>query len=281
MSTYVTQRLKALGISDATASKVSQEFSLSSLSAGAPVWPASNSTIAWRLIINGIVAVITPMADGVNEVQNLYGPETWFGEQPIINAASSYIEYVCVTDVELLNMPAVIFLRLLDEESNFAKCVTRLTSWRAQRDAEILMLVKAGNPPLRTVIGLGMLFEAIAAKSNRPITENLTDRLTLPVKQHILAQICGVSRTSLWESMSRLEEDGWLKVHYGKLEMLNLPAWRTVMRRRRESRSAKMHPTIEELLSEFNNADMARPSPTHMFFRQGESLGLIRGSSLG
>lgn len=263
-ATYATQRLKVLGISDSTAYRVASTLLLASLRAGEPIWPARNSSIAWRLIVNGMVAASIPTEKGGHEVQNIYGPETWFGEQPIINAAPSYIEYVCVTDVELLSMPAAIFVQLLDEEPCFAKSIARLTSWRAQRDAEILMLVKAGNPALRTVIGLGMFFEAIAAKSCRPVTENLTDTLTLPVKQHILAQLCGVSRTSLWENMSKLEDEGWLKVHYGKLELLNLPVWRTVMRRRRESRSAKMNPTIEEILSEFRHADMAKPSPAHM-----------------
>lgn len=264
MTTYVAQRLKALGISDAAVYRVAPKLTLSSLNAGAPIWPANNSTIAWWLIISGFVAAIIPTAKGDHEALNLYGSETWFGEQQIINVASSYIEYVCITDVELLSMPASIFLQLLDEEPHFAQYMARLTSWRAQRDAEILMLVKAGNSALRTVVGLGMFFEAIAAKSSRPITENLTDTLTLPVKQHLLAQLCGVSRTSLWENMSKLKDAGWLKIHYSKLELVNLPAWRAVMRRRRESRSAKMNPTIEDLLIEFEYADMAKPNPVHM-----------------
>lgn len=264
MTTYATQRLKALGLSDATAYRVAPKLSLSSLSAGTPIWPSSNATIAWRLVINGIVASTVPVTKGGHEVQNIYGSEAWFGEQQIINAVSSYIEYICITDVELLSMPASIFLQLLDKEPYFAKYMTRLTSWRAQRDAEILMLMKIGNPTLRTVLGLGSFFEAIASKSDHPITEDLTDTLTVPVNQHILAQLCGVSRTSLWENMSKLEDAGWLKIHYGKLELINLSAWRTVMRRRRESRSAKMNPTIEDLLIEFDHADMAKPNPAHM-----------------
>ncbi len=272
MSTYAIQRLKAIGISDDAAYGVAQKLSLSSLSADDPIWPASNSLIAWRFIINGIVAAIIPTAEGGRAVQNLYGPETWFGEQQILNAASSYIEYVCITDVEFLSMPASIFLQLLDKEPCFAAYTARLTSWRAQRDAEVLMLMKLGNSALRTVIGLGMFFEAIAAKSSRPITETLSDTLTLPVKQHILAQLCGVSRTSLWENMSKLEEDGWLKIHYAKLELVNLSAWRAVMRRRRESRSAKMNPTIEELLREFSHADIAKPNPAHMSLSPGNRV---------
>lgn len=261
MTTYAIQRLKALGICDATAYKVAQTLSLSSLSAGKRIWPASNAPIAWRLIINGIVAAITPTAKGVDEAQNIYGPESWFGEQPIINADTSYIEYVCVTDVELLSMAAPTFLKLLDTEPGFAKYMAHLTAWRAQRDAEMLMLMKAANPRLRTVLGLGVCFEAMAVKSNRPSTESLTDSITLAVNQDILAQLCGVSRTSFWETTSRLGNEGWLKAHYGKLEQLHSPVWRTVIRLRRESRSAKMNPAIKELLREFSHADMANRTP--------------------
>jgi CRP/FNR family transcriptional regulator, cyclic AMP receptor protein len=261
MATYATQRLRAFGISEAAAYKVAPTLSLSSLSAGDVVCSAAASTKAWRLIIDGFVGAVIPSVKEGGEVQNIYGPESWFGEQSILNSADSYIEYVCITDVELLNMPASTFLWLLDEEPGFAKCAARLTSWRAQRDAEMLMLAKAGNPALRTVLGLGMFFEAVAAKSDRPNTENLVDSLTLPVGQHVLAQLCGVSRTSLWENVSRLEDGGWLKVHYGKLELFGLSTWRTVMRRRRESRSVRMNPTIDELLSEFVSADLVQPNP--------------------
>lgn len=264
MATYVFQKLKAVGISDAAAHRIAPTLSLSSLRAEAPIWPSGNSPVAWRFVINGVVAAVVPVEGGGVEVQNLYGAEAWFGEQSIINASSSYVEYVCVTDVELVSMPATVFLRLLDEECSFAVRIARLISWRAQRDAETLLLIKAGNSALRAVIGVGMLFEAIAAKSDQPVTENMTDSLSLPVSQHVLARLCGVSRTSLWESMSKLEGAGWVKVHYGKVELFGLHAWRIVMRRRRESRSAKMNPTINELLKEFSHADMAKPNPAHM-----------------
>jgi CRP-like cAMP-binding protein len=246
---------------------VAQKLTLSSLSAGAHIWPADNSILAWRFIISGIVAAVTPAAKGVCKAQTIYGSEAWFGENQIINVASSYIKYVSATDVELLNMPAPIFLYLLDREPVFSAYMTRLVSWRAQCESEVLMLMKAGNPCLRTVIGLGMIFEAMAAKSNLPITENMTDSITIPVKQEVLAQLCGVSRTSLWENMSRLEDEGWLNVHYSKLELLKLPTWRAVMRRRRGSPTAKMDTSIEEILLEFHRADLALPPPDHMHSR--------------
>jgi len=267
MATYVFQKLKAVGISDAIAYRIAPTLSLSSLRAEARIWPSRDSPAAWWFVISGVVATVVPVEGGGCEVQNLYGAEAWFGEQSIINASSSYVEYVCVTDVELVSMPASIFLRLLDEECSFAVRIARLISWRAQRDAETLMLIKAGNSALRAVIGVGMLFEAVAAKSDQPVTENMADTLSLPVSQHVLSRLCGVSRTSLWESMSRLEGAGWIKIHYGRVELFGLQAWRVVMRRRRESRSAKMNPTINELLEEFSHADMAKPNPAHMSSR--------------
>lgn len=275
MSGYAVNRLRTLGLSNETAFKVAQTLVYSSLDACDPIWPANNSADAWRFIISGFAAAVTRVTNEANVAHNIYGPETWLCEQHILNATPSSIQYVCITDVELMNMPAATFLKLLDHEPSFATYMARLTSWRAQRDAEILVLVKAGNPALRTVIGLGMFFEAIAAKSQRPVTEDLATTLTLPVKQHILAQLCGVSRTSLWDTMRRLEEDGWLKVHYGRLELLALPAWRAVMRRRRESRSANMQPTIEQLLSEFRHGDMARPAPAHMFVKKSQVLDVL------
>lgn len=257
MSTYVVQRLRSLGISEKAAYSVAPKLHISSLPAGEVIWQGSRHGDAWWLIISGMVAAVTPSAKGgKSQVDNIYGPEAWFGELPIINASETYTEYTGITDVELLSMPAAIFLELLGQELNFANYMIRLISWRAQRNSEIRMLMKVGNPCLRTVMGLGLFFEAWAAKSHRPVTANMHAGVSIPVKQEVLAQLCGVSRTSISEYVLRLQAEGWLISHYGRLELVNLQTWRTLIRRRRASRFATMAPTIEQILKEFVHADM-------------------------
>lgn len=262
MSTYAIQRLQALGLSEKVAYSVAPKLSITSLLANEVIDRHVN---AWRLIISGMVAAVTPSAKNGGMAENIYGPEAWFGEQPIINAGSTYTQYACIVDVELLSMPATVLLQLLDQELSFANHMTRLISWRAQRSSEMLMLMKGGNPCLRTVMGLGLFFEALAAKSNFPITANMQEGVSIPAKQEVLAQLCGVSRTFISEYVLRLQAEGWLISHYGRLELVNLQTWRTFIRRRRESRCATMSPTIEQILEEFVRADMGEKPPAHMY----------------
>lgn len=256
MSTYAVQKLKALEISDISAYKVAKKLTRASYVAGESVWPTRNSFLAWRLVVNGILAVVTPSSNGSMEAQNLYGPDTWVGEHSIINADHSYIEYVCVTDVELLNMPAVVFLQLLDRETRFAKKIALVSKLRAQHNAEMLVLMRTGNSNLRMLIGLGMFFEAVASKTNRLKADHQVDSIPIAVKLNTLPNLLGVSPAFFWGNLKRLEHDGWLKVHNDKLELLDLATWRGVTRRRREYHFTKTAPTIEELLAEFRHEGM-------------------------
>jgi CRP-like cAMP-binding protein len=265
MSSYASQRLNAIGVRSEAAHRVAKTLALSSQKGNSKIDLACGVAQSWVFIITGIVAAIAAKEKGGYAVLNIYGPETWIGENHILHSTSTSIEYICLTDVEFLRLSGDIFLQLVETEPGFVKHLTRLVAWRGQHSAEMLLLIKNGNPCLRSVIGLGLFFEALAARSNCPITNNMEDSITVPVKQDVIAQLCGVSRTSLWESMRRLEECGWLKIRYGELELLNLPAWRTVIRRRRECQFAKMDPTIDELLLEFDRADLAQPSPAHMY----------------
>jgi DNA-binding FadR family transcriptional regulator len=72
----------------------------------------------------------------------------------------------------------------------------------------------------------------------------------IPVKQKVLADLCGVSRTIFSEYAQKLVAAGWLAISYGKLEILQLPHWHKFSNKQRERKMNDLSPVMDELLKE-------------------------------
>ena len=112
------------------------------------------------------------------------------------------------------------------------------------------MLMKFGNPCLRVVMGLSQFAEALFYHSDRPPTVGFGQGVEIPVKQKVLADLCGVSRTIFSEFAQKLAAEGWLSISYGKLEILSLQNWHNFSNIQRERKLNELNPTFEELLKE-------------------------------
>jgi CRP/FNR family cyclic AMP-dependent transcriptional regulator len=128
-------------------------------------------------------------------------------------------------------------------------------AWRVHKTSETLMLMKLGNPCLRVVMGLSQFAEALAYRSDRPPTIGFGEGVEIPVSQGVLASLCGVSRTLFSEYVQQLANSGWLKISYGKLEILSVTTWHTFAHRQRERNLSNISPTVEELLEELRSCE--------------------------
>ena len=81
--------------------------------------------------------------------------------------------------------------------------------------------------------------------------------MEIPISQNTLASLCGVSRTLFSEYVQQLAQNEWLKLSYGKLEILNIATWHRFARREREESINSLNPTIGELLDVMRALDLA------------------------
>jgi len=184
---------------------------------------------------------------------SIYGEGSWFGEQSIINRKTSYADFVCLSPTEVMSISSDIVLELMESQPSFALYLTRLMAWRVQKTSEMLMLMKFGNPCLRVVMGLSQFAEALFYHSDRPPTVGFGQGVEIPVKQKVLADLCGVSRTIFSEFAQKLAAEGWLSISYGKLEILSLQNWHKFSNIQRERKLNELNPTFEELLKELRD----------------------------
>jgi CRP/FNR family cyclic AMP-dependent transcriptional regulator len=255
-NSYICQRLRKLGLSEALASETTHSVRVQSFEAGKKIWAKGGDVLHWQYIIHGLVSASIPTSNSESTPISIYGKGAWFGEQSIINRKPSFADYVCLSATEVLSLPAATFDALFGLEPNFARYVAKLMAWRVQKTSETLTLMKLGNPCLRVVMGLAQFAEALAYRSDRPPTIGFGEGVEIPIAQNTLASLCGVSRTLFSEYVQQLAHNGWLKLSYGKLEILSINTWHAFARSQRERSVSTLNPTIAELLLELQQLEL-------------------------
>ena len=247
------QQLRNVGISQEKAMQLAAFIKISSFEDGQVIWSKGSRIDSWRFIITGLVAASVESPSGLLMPISIYGEGSWFGEQSIINRKTSYADFVCLSSTEVMSISSEIVLELMETQPTFALYLTRLMAWRVQKTSEMLMLMKFGNPCLRVVMGLSQFAEALFYHSDRPPTVGFGQGVEIPVKQKVLADLCGVSRTIFSEYVQKLAAAGWLTISYGKLEILSLPNWHKFSNKQRDRKFNDLNPSFEELLKELQD----------------------------
>lgn len=257
---YMYTRLRRLGLSDALAAQTAPSVKVQAFAAGKKIWTKGGEVQDWLYIMDGLVSASIPTTNSESTPISIYGKGAWFGEQSIINRKPSFADYVCLTATEVLRMPAATFDALFGQEPEFARYVAKLMAWRVQKTSETLTLMKLGNPCLRVVMGLAQFAEALAYRSERPPTIGFGEGVEIPIAQNTLASLCGVSRTLFSEYVQQLAQKEWLKLHYGKLDILHIETWHRFARRQREDSVNMLNPTIAELLEVLSTLNEMKPT---------------------
>lgn len=253
---YPFQQLRRVGLSDARAKELSTKTKIHSFQVNQVICAKGAAFENWYLIISGFVAASMATSSTASLPISLYGENSWFGEQSIISKKPSYADYVCLLPTEALSVPAPIVQELLDSEPHFAKYAAELMAWRAQKTAEMLMLMKLGNSYLRVVMGIAQFVEELSFKSERPPTIGFGNMVDVPLNQTALAALCGVSRTTFSEVLQKLEGGGWIKIAYGKLEIPAQEVWHQFSQKQRARNMNNLSPTMGELLHDLKQSDI-------------------------
>lgn len=245
MSFYSLQILSRLGLTETQARKLATQLTIGSFDSGHAVWNKDQMPDHWSFIISGVVVGMSPKRTDPRLPMSLHGPQSWFGELCILNQESSVLDYICATDVQLMRMPASLFNQTVATEPAFSAHILRLMSRRARLQLDLIIALKVGSPTMRTMLGLAHIAEALF-----PSTPT-QDVVAVPIKQSLVAAMCGVSRTLLSHYLQELQSAGWVRVHYSRLKLVHPRAWirlsRHMHRHRLFERQVSIHDMVREL----------------------------------
>lgn len=254
MSIYAYQLLKGLGLSEQRVLAVLPSIKVESLDADQIICRKGSQPEVWTHIVSGLVSVGIPQKNGVITPINIFGAGTWFGEIAILNHKTLMLDGVCLTPVRILTMPFEQAVDAFENEAEFSRHIAHLVAWRAQQHAEMLILMRLGSPQLRVVMGLALFAEALHNSNSHLPTNELDDSLDIPLKQSVLAAMCGVSRGIFSECVQHLAAAGWVRLSYATLALSNVRVWHKFSSNHRQNRLNNTKPTMPELLLMFEEA---------------------------
>lgn len=244
MSDYAVQILSRLGLSESSARGVAPKLVVASYEAGQVVWLQNQPITHWCFLISGIVVATSPRLNGQRLPMALFGPQSWFGEIPIVNNDPTVLDYVCATDVQMIRMPAPTFHHAVATDAGFSAKILRMTARRARLQMDLIVSLKLDSSTMRTMLGLAQIAEALSAPS---LAEDI---LAIPIKQSLVAAMCGVSRTMLSHYLQVLQTAGWVRVHYSRLELVAPRAWVQMARSMHRHRLFDRQVTIDDMVRE-------------------------------
>lgn len=249
MSIYAYHLLKGLGISEQRLVRMLPSMQSRALESHVTLYPRGSIPDTWTHIESGLITACMPLA-GESTVSpvHIYGPGTWVGEATIVQPQAISLEYVTLTASRIISMPIADARDAFEQEPEFARYIARLVTWRNQQHAEMLTLLHIGGPQLRVVMGLALFAEALKSSASHLPTSGHEPSLDIPLKQAVLASLCGVSRSVFSECVQQLAVGGWLRLDYGMLSLLQVDTWGRFSKRYRQTRLTAARPTMPELM---------------------------------
>ena len=261
MSQFAKQLLRDVHLSEQRILKMLPLLSIRSYEAGEIIWGKGRPVLAWNCVMTGFVAAAEPVARGGMVPLHVHGPHAWFGEQALLGGQASQVDYVCMTQVELIGMRQSCLEDALREEPEFMRFMLQLLARRVELQTEFKLLLRLGGMPLRVVMGLAQFAVNQSHSFAMDWKQQPEDAVDICLSQDQIAAVCCVSRTLFSECLQKLARDRWVKLRYGGMSLQSAAAWRLFARQWQQRQSSVRRQSMNELLGELRQVSVAALSP--------------------
>ncbi len=171
----------------------------------------------WFGVVEGLLKMSNDNADGTSMTYSGLPPGGWFGEGTALKREPYRYNIQALRRSVVAGLPIDDFHWLLDHSIGFNRFVMnqlneRLAQFIAAREADRL-----NNPDVRVARNLAALFNPVLFPGVGEL---------LRITQQELAYLIGLSRQRVNQALNTLEAQGAIRVEYGGLRVLDLPALR-------------------------------------------------------
>lgn len=248
MSIYKYHVLKSIGLSERCNLEYLPRLKSQTYPADAIILRRGDMPQCWTHIVSGLVGVVVPEAREKLTPINVLGDGAWFGEADIFSEQPATMEYVSLTPTRVLCMPIEDMQSAFLHQPEFARYLARLNAWRSRQQSEMLALMRSNNPQLRVVMGIGLIAQALLNSASHLPGYEPENGLEIPLKQGLLASICGVSRGVFSGSIQQLAANDLLEVSYSTLKVLRLKDWARLPENYRNCEAVTTRRSIQEII---------------------------------
>ncbi|MES2538433.1 MAG: Crp/Fnr family transcriptional regulator [Pseudomonadota bacterium] len=186
--------------------------------AGAYVCSKGDPVDHWMGVTEGLLKMssVSPEGKTVTFTGMLVGG--WFGEGSLLKTETRKYDVVALRDSHLAFMPRAIFNWLLDNSIPFNRFLLMQLNARLGLFISLVEYDRMLDTDARVARCLAALFNPYL----NPISSN-----QLQVSQEEIGYLCSTSRQRANQALQVLEKEGFLKVDYGSVTILDMDGLRT------------------------------------------------------
>lgn len=178
---------------------------------------SSRPVTYWFGVVDGLLKMNTDSADGANMTLAGLPPSGWFGEGTAIKREPYRYNVQALRKSVVAGLPIDTFHWLLDHSLGFNRFIMGQLNERLSQFIAVREIDRLTNPDLRVARSLAALFHPV-------LFPGVGDALR--ITQQELANLVGLSRQRVNEALAVLQEQGAIRIEYGGLRVLDLPALR-------------------------------------------------------
>ena len=172
----------------------------------------------WFGVVEGLLKMSTDDEEGHPLTFTGVPPGGWFGEGTVLKRETYRYNIQALRRSVVAGLPADSFHWLLDHSIGFNRFVMNQLNERLGQFIAAREIDRMNNPDLRVARSLAALFNPVLYPGVGEV---------LRITQQELAYLVGLSRQRVNEALSSLQEQGLIRVEYGGLRILDLPALRS------------------------------------------------------
>jgi len=171
----------------------------------------------WFGVVDGLLKMSSENADGQSMTFAGLPPGGWFGEGTVLKREAYRYNVQTLRKSLVAGLPVDTFHRLLDQSIGFNRFVMNQLNERLGQFIAAREIDRMNNPDLRVARSLAALFNPVLYPGVGEV---------LRITQQELAYLVGLSRQRVNEALAALEAQGSIRIEYGGLRVLDLPALR-------------------------------------------------------
>ena len=171
----------------------------------------------WFGVVQGLLKMSSDNSQGVTMTFTGVPPGGWFGEGTALKREPYRYNIQALRKSLVAGLPVDTFHWLLDHSIGFNRFVMNQLNERLGQFIAAREIDRMNNPDTRVARSLAALFNPVLYPGVGDV---------LRITQQELAYLVGLSRQRVNEALAALEHQGTIRVEYGGLRVLDLPALR-------------------------------------------------------
>ena len=199
------------GLQDAQLERIAEISHEKNYKRGESIFFEGDEATGFYVVAEGKIKIFKMSPDGREQILHIFGPGEPFGEVPVFHGQPFPANAVTMAPSALLFFPRREFVDLVVSTPSLALSMLAMLSLRLRRFASQVESLSLKEVPGRLAAHLVYLAEE----------QGRTDRVVLDIPTGQLASLLGTSPETLSRIFARMSEEGLIRVHGKKIELLD------------------------------------------------------------